>query len=468
MAAHYPRSVRAVQRWLSRRRYVNGQASGPRCRARAGVDRAASRRRSARRAPFSARSSIRLRRRAARRLGHGHQPGRPVWCRRATADAAGNFEILALPIGAYSVTVTMTGFKTWHAGADRPDRRRAQPRVAGPRRRQHLRASLGRRRAPLLQTERSSVQTVVQMEQIRELPFSTRNPVVLVNLVPGMRFTGSGGPERGSTVQGFGMRGNQTEFQLDGLNANAAMDEGGITIPNVDTIARVQRRDLELQRRERPQPAAGRDGHQVRARNTFHGTAWEFNQTRQVQRQERLRRWRSRPSCAATSTVPPAAGRSYATGRFSSAASRPPRSARESLQLGRAVRPAMLQGDFSGLIARRSAIRSPASRFPETSFQRIAFRAPRSSFSRTSCTPNSPDGHFRAVAPVTNDTYQYTARVDHQITNGQRVYARLVDEQEHQRLARLLARRSLGGRDDAAQHRRELHQHADARRCCSP
>ena len=75
------------------------------------------------------------------------------------------------------------------------------------------------------------------MQQIRELPLSIRNPVVLVNLVPGMRFLGQGGPERGSTVQGMGTRDNQTEFQLDGLNSNAGMDEGGMAIPNVDAVA---------------------------------------------------------------------------------------------------------------------------------------------------------------------------------------------------------------------------------------
>src|SRR4029453_7565494 len=39
---------------------------------------------------------------------------------------------------------------------------------------------------------------------------------------------------------------------------------------------------------------------------------------------------------------------------------------------------------------------------------------------------NSSDGRFRAVAPVTDDTYQYTGRVDHQITNKQRIYGRWV------------------------------------------
>ena len=30
-----------------------------------------------------------------------------------STDASGNFEILALPIGPYSVEVSMTGFKSW-------------------------------------------------------------------------------------------------------------------------------------------------------------------------------------------------------------------------------------------------------------------------------------------------------------------------------------------------------------------
>ncbi len=179
--------------------------------------------------------------------------------------------------------------------------------------------------APLLQTERSSVQTVVQMEQIRELPLSTRNPVVLVNLVPGMRFTGSGGPERGSTVQGFGMRSNQTEFQLDGLNANAAMDEGGITIPNVDTIAEfsVETSSFSAENGRNPLQVvmATKSG-----TNAFHGTAWEFIQNDKFNARNAF-------SAAQPPKLRPQPvrrrgrrSRSSATGRSSSAASRARRS----------------------------------------------------------------------------------------------------------------------------------------------
>ncbi len=157
--------------------------------------------------------------------------------RTAVTNETGSFEIFALPIGQYSVAVTAKGFKTWNlarveitVGA----RNRIAPVLEVGEVSEQISVEAT---AELLQTEQSSVQTVVQMHQIRELPLSVRNPVVLVNLVPGMRYIGQGGPERGSTVQGFGTRDNQTQFALDGLNANAAMDEGGMAIPNVDTIA---------------------------------------------------------------------------------------------------------------------------------------------------------------------------------------------------------------------------------------
>src|SRR4029453_1485101 len=107
----------------------------------------------------------------------------------ATADDAGNFEILALPIGPYSVAVSKPGFKTWNLKRivlTVGEHSRLSPVLDIGNVAEEVSVVGG---APLLQTERSSVQTVVQMEQIRELPLSTRNPVVLVNLVPGMRFT---------------------------------------------------------------------------------------------------------------------------------------------------------------------------------------------------------------------------------------------------------------------------------------
>ena len=383
----------------------------------------------------------------------------------AVTDEAGNFEILALPIGPYSVTVSMPGFKTWQLERIVLTVGERSRVVAGPRGRARSpsRSSV-EGGAPLLQTERSSVQTVVQMEQIRELPLSTRNPVVLVNLVPGMRFTGAGGPERGSTVQGFGLRENQTEFQLDGLNANAAMDEGGITIPNVDTIAEfsVETSSFSAENGRNPLQIvmATKSG-----TNAFHGTAWEFIQNDKFNARNAFSR-RSRPSCdrnqfGAAVGGPIVRNRTFFFGSFEGTPIR-----REKLYNSVVVQPAMLQGDFSGV---SRAITDPlhGAAVPGQHHPgRTASRTRRSSSSRTCCTPNSPDGRFRAVAPVTDDTYQYTARVDHQITQRPAHLWPLGDELQRERLAGLLARRALGERDHAAQHRRQLHELADARTCC--
>ena len=341
----------------------------------------------------------------------------------AISGEAGNFEILALPIGPYSVVVSMTGFKTWQL--DRivltvGERSRVSPVLDVGDVTERVSVVGG---APLLQTERSSVQTVVQMEQIRELPLSARNPVVLVNLVPGMRFTGSGGPERGSTVQGFGTRSNQTEFQLDGLNANAAMDEGGITIPNVDTIAEfsVETSSFSAENGRNPLQVlmATKSG-----TNVFHGTAWEFTQSDKLNARNafaaaqppKLRR----NQYGAAIGGPVVRNKTFFFGSFEVTPIR-----RETLYNSVVAQPAMLQGDFSGL---SRTIRDPLTNqpFPGNVIPPERISNASRSFFPYLLTANSPDGRFRAVAPVTDDTYQYTARLDHQLTNSQRVYGRWV------------------------------------------
>jgi hypothetical protein len=339
------------------------------------------------------------------------------------ADAAGNFEILALPLGPYSVTVSMAGFKTWKVERlvlTVGQRNRIAPELEVGNISEEVSVEAG---PPLLQTERSSVQTVIEMKQIRELPLSTRNPVVLVNLVPGMRFTGSGGPERGSTVQGFGMRGNQTEFQLDGLNANAGMDEGGMTIPNVDTIAEFSVETSSFSAEN------GRNPLQVvmatkAGTNAFHGTAWEFVQNDSfnarnafaVARPPKL----ERNQFGATLGGPILRGRTFFFGSFEATPIR-----QETIFNSVVAQPAMLQGDFSGL---GKAIIDPLTGqpFPGNIIPANRISAASRYFFPYVLQPNSPDGRFRAVAPVEDDTYQYTARVDHQLTRSQRIYGRWV------------------------------------------
>ena len=155
-------------------------------------------------------------------------------------DSGGNFEVLALPRGFYSVAASLTGFKTWlleRVELTLGERKRLSPvlDVGAITEKITIEAQ-----AEIIQTEKGSVEATIASKLIADLPLNGRNPVELVRLIPGMRYLGQGGPERGITVQGLGNRtgdGGGTEFQVDGLNANAGMDEGGFGIPNVDTIA---------------------------------------------------------------------------------------------------------------------------------------------------------------------------------------------------------------------------------------
>jgi hypothetical protein len=192
-------------------------------------------------------------------------------------DESGSFEILALPIGPYTVVVSAKGFKTWRVTKlvlGIGDRARISPALQIGDLAEVITVEAS---SELIQTEKASVEATVEQKQIRDLPMNGRNPVQLVALAPGMQYLGQAGgqwgAERGSNVQGAGVQSGQTQFTLDGVNANGGMDEGAIAIPNVDTIAEfsVQASSFSAE--------YGRDPlHVIMATksgtNEYHGTLW--------------------------------------------------------------------------------------------------------------------------------------------------------------------------------------------------
>ena len=260
---------------------------------------------------------------------------------------------------------------------------------------------------------------------------------MLVSLVPGMRYLGSGGPERGSTVQGMGTRDNQTEFQLDGLNSNAAMDEGGMAIPNVDAIAEfsVETNSFSAE--------SGRDPVQVMlvtksGSNAFHGAAWEFLQNDVLNARNTF-----------ALTVPKLRRNQYGfaaggpiihdrTFFFTSFQGTPIRS--DTIYNSTVPSQAMLSGDFSAL---SKPIIDPVThqRFPGNIIPQDRLSSAAKYFFPYLLTPNSPDGRFRAVAPNSNTTYEGLLRIDHQITSNQRIYGRWVVNNNNTMTHRITSRR---------------------------
>ncbi|MCW5983101.1 MAG: TonB-dependent receptor [Bryobacteraceae bacterium] len=340
----------------------------------------------------------------------------------AITDGSGNFEVLALPIGAYSVSVTQKGFKTWRLERLQitvGERSRVSPVLeVGEVSEQVTVEAI----AELIQTEKASVEGVVVQKQIQELPLNGRNTIQLVSLVPGMRFLGKGGPERSSSVQGQGNRGDDTQFTMDGLNANAGMDEAAFAIPNVDTIAEfnVQGSTFSAEYGRNPLQVvmATKSG-----TNEFHGSAWEFLRNQKLDARNTFGLTKPkliRNQFGAAVGGPIMRDRTFFFGSFEGTRIR-----QERIYNSTVVQPAMLEGNFSGL---GRTIRDPQTGepFPNNVIPADRIAPSAKFFFPHLLMPNSADGRFRTVAPVKNDTNELTTRIDHQITNSQRLFGRYI------------------------------------------
>lgn len=340
----------------------------------------------------------------------------------AKADSSGTFEILGLPIGPYSVTVSMQGFKTWtvtNMVLAVGQRSRLSPVMQIGQVSEQVSVQAD---SEQLQTENASVDTVVQEQQIRELPLNGRNAVQLVSLAPGMQYNGQSGPERGSTVQGVGVQSGQTQFTLDGFNSNGGMDEGAVGIPSVEAIAEFNVKASGFS------AEYGRNPLQVllvtkAGTNSYHGAVWEFARNGAF----------SAINHFATSTPKliqnqfGAAGggrilrdRTFFYGSFEALRVRQDRIYNKTVPTA-----AMMKGDFSALdtsiIDPLSGVAFegnliPASRFDSASTYFLPYILP----------ATSTDGRYHANAPTKADNNSATARIDHSITDKQHIYGRWV------------------------------------------
>lgn len=352
------------------------------------------------------------------------------------SDESGNFVVPALPSGPYSVSVKAKGFKIWTLGntvLTVGDRSRVAPvlQVGEVSETVQVEAT-----AEIIQTEKASVETVVQMQQIRELPLPTRNPLALVGLVPGMRYESTqDGGERATFVQGQGLRNNKTAFQLDGLNSNAPMDEGGTAIPNVDTIAEFNVQTLNFS------AESGRNPMQVvvvtkSGTNQVHGALWEFVQNDAFNARNTFSNSVSRVrrnQFGGAVGGPVIRNKTFFFGAYQGTIIR---NARLYNSLG--VTPAMKQGDFSAL---SKPILNPYDIDPATGAKRpfpgniipASMISPASRyFLPLILEPNSSDGFYKDNVSAKNDTHEGTLRVDHVINNSHRVYGRYVTVRQPQ------------------------------------
>lgn len=160
----------------------------------------------------------------------------------ATTNEAGVYNLLFLPIGEYSVSVTASGFKK----ATVPNFRLEGSQVA----RVDARLEVGEATqvvevtgvAPILQTESTQTGDTITSEKLTSIPLKGRNFVSLTLLVPG---SVSPNPEGmngrfGARPYVNGNREQTNNFMLDGVDVNDSIDNRIGYSPNVDALEEVK------------------------------------------------------------------------------------------------------------------------------------------------------------------------------------------------------------------------------------
>lgn len=197
----------------------------------------------------------------------------------------GNYVIAPLQIGRYSLSVESTGFrkevrKDIVLNVQETMRVDFSLQVGSVSETMEVSGE-----TPLLETESASLGDVVTSQQVELLPLNGRRYTDLAELTSGVSkviegpVNGGSSPTNGNAGGSFavnGMRGDQNNFMLDGIDNNSN-DNGDVAIlSSVDSIA-----EFKIQT-SNYSPEFGRSGGAVinastkSGTNKFHGSAWEF------------------------------------------------------------------------------------------------------------------------------------------------------------------------------------------------
>ncbi len=206
---------------------------------------------------------------------------------RATAsDTVGNYEFSFLPVGPYTLAVEASGFQKSEVGPFRlsvDQVARVDVKMTIGQAVEVVRVDAG---AVQLQTETSTVGTVIDSQKVVELPLNGRSFVQLALLTPGVNPGTPGSITvrrlRGAVGQAVGMSANgardtQNRFYYDGVEAMDLDSYSFSFSPSIDAIT-----EFKVQTSTYSSEVGGAPGGQVNlttksGTNALHGGAWEFN-----------------------------------------------------------------------------------------------------------------------------------------------------------------------------------------------
>ncbi len=206
--------------------------------------------------------------------------------RSTTSDSTGSYTFTFLNPGSWAVTVEAKGFQksetgTFQLSVDQVARVDVKMTIGQASETVQVAAE-----AVLLQTEDAAVGTVINSQQVVELPLNGRSFVQLALLTPGVnpgtpgsitvrRLRGSVGQDVGMSANGA--RDTQNRFYYDGIEAMDLDSYSFSFSPSIDAIS-----EFKVQSSTYSAEVGGAPGGQVNlttksGTNQLHGRAWEFN-----------------------------------------------------------------------------------------------------------------------------------------------------------------------------------------------
>ena len=207
--------------------------------------------------------------------------------RSINAGQQGEFQLLLLPPGTYSLTASATGFATQTMTAVHV--------AAGETTTLELKLPIGtasetievRSSADLAQTESSTLGRVVDQEEIQNLPLANRNYTQLLALSSGVVVELPNAAALGRNNQNVSANGSKTtsnNFQFNGIDANnlsqnsasGYQSEVGTAVPAPDSIQEFKVQTGNYDAGYGRGAGANVDLISRSGQNQLHGTAWEF------------------------------------------------------------------------------------------------------------------------------------------------------------------------------------------------
>ncbi len=356
--------------------------------------------------------------------------------RSETTNQEGIFVFPDLPIGAYELQISQSGFQS--------QKREGIVLLTGQTLDLQISLAVGSESqsvevtsaAPLIQTASSSIQTAVDQKQMQDLPLNGRNPLQLTTLTPGTGLTSTGtesGQQDNVGLTVNGLRATQNNFQLDGAVYNDRFFDSVPILPNPDAL-----QEFTVQSSNYTSEYGGAGALvQLSTRsgtNKFHGSAYEFLRNTVLDAKNYFQQ-----------TAPP-----FKLNQFGGTAGGPIIKDRtffffaaEDLQQRSSPNPisiqvptaAELKGDFSALLVNRIAIFNPATGEPypgniiptpmDTLSNKLAqkYLVPLAS--------NPTTGIFNSTSNQNIDSTQYLVKIDHVVSNSNHLAGRYFYNQDN-------------------------------------